>query len=426
MTPLLVISFLLAMVINVPIGIALAFAATLALVVFPGGIPLIILSQTLYSSIDSVILLAVPFFMLAGNLMKTGGVTRRLVVFANALVGGMAGGLGMVAVVACIFFAGMTGSGPAEAAALGILLIPSMVESNYTKGYAASLLASAGSLGIIIPPSIPMVIYSSLTDVSVGNLFLAGFLPGILIGLILMTFNYMVSSRRGYKGTGKHSLKEIGRALRGAILPLFMPLIIVGGIYGGIFTPTESAVVAVLYAFFLGTVVYKEIGLKDLPEILINTAVTSAVAIIIIAMASTFGMVATLESLPERVGNFIIAMAPSKFLFLLFINVFLFILGCFMSETAAMIILMPVFLPAINALHIDPIHFGIVMMLNIAIGMATPPFGVNLFVTCSIAKISIEEYAKEIWPFIAAMVISLLLITYIPEISLFLPKLLSR
>ena len=420
MTTLLVASFLLAMVINVPIGIALAFAATLALVVFPGGIPLIILSQTLYSSIDSIILIAVPFFMLAGNLMKTGGITRRLVTFANVLVGGMAGGLGMVAVVACIFFAGMTGSGPAEAAALGILLIPSMVESGYKKGFAASLLASAGSLGIIIPPSIPMVIYSSLTDVSVGNLFLAGFLPGILIGLILMTFNYVMSSRRGYKGTGRHSLREIGRAFRGAILPLFMPLIIVGGIYGGIFTPTESAVVAVLYAFFLGTLVYKEIRLKDLPEILVNTAVTSAVAIIIIAMASTFGMVATLESLPERVGNFIIAMALSAFLFLLFI------LGCFMSETAAMIILMPVFLPALKALNIDPIHFGIVMMLNIAIGMATPPFGVNLFVTCSIAKITIEEYAKEVWPFIAAMVISLLLLTYIPQISLFLPKLLVR
>src|SRR5512137_2651801 len=197
------------MVINVPIGIALAFAATLSMVVFPSGIPLIILPQTLYGSIDSIILIAVPFFMLAGNLMKTGGVTRRLVTFANALVGGMAGGLGMVAVVACIFFAGMTGSGPAEAAALGILLIPSMVESGYKRGYAAALLASAGSLGIIIPPSIPMVIYSSLTEVSVGNLFLAGFLPGILIGLILMIFNYVMSSRRGYKGTENHSFKEI-------------------------------------------------------------------------------------------------------------------------------------------------------------------------------------------------------------------------
>lgn len=426
MTTLLVLSFLLSMLINVPIAIALGFAATLSLLIFPGGIPLIILPQTLYSSIDSVILLAIPFFMLAGNLMKMGGVTRRLVRFANALVGEMAGGLGMVAVVACIFFAGMTGSGPAEAAALGVLLIPAMVESGYSKGFAASLLASAGSLGIIIPPSIPMVIYSSLTDVSVGTLFLAGFLPGILTGVMLMIINYILSSRRGYKGTEKQSLREKWKAFQGAILPLFTPLIIVGGIYGGVFTPTESAVIAVLYALFLGTVLYKEIHLKDIPEILVSSACTSAVAIIVISMASTFGLIATLENLPERIGNFITSIAPNAFVFLLLINTFFFILGCFMSETAAMIIMIPILLPALTMLKINLVHFGILMMLNIAIGMATPPFGVNLFVTCSIAKISIEEYAKEVWPFIIALVISLILITYIPEITLFLPKILQR
>ncbi|MCJ7596516.1 MAG: TRAP transporter large permease subunit, partial [Desulfobacterales bacterium] len=247
MTLLLMLSFLGAMFMNVPVAIALGFAATLALVIFPGGMPLIILPQTLYSSMDKVLLTAVPFFMLAGNLMKVGGVTRRLVTFANALVGGMPGGLGMVAIMASIFFAGMTGSGPAEAAALGILLIPAMAESGYKKGYAASLLASAGSLGIIIPPSIPMIIYSDLTDVSVGALFLAGLLPGLLIGGMLMVFNYFISSRRGYTGSQEgHSLEGIWQGFRGAILPLFTPLIIVGGIYGGIFTPTESAVVAVL------------------------------------------------------------------------------------------------------------------------------------------------------------------------------------
>ncbi|MDI7259361.1 MAG: TRAP transporter large permease [Thermodesulfobacteriota bacterium] len=426
MTLLLVSSFLISMVINVPIAIALGFAATLAMLTFPTGIPLIILPQTLYSSIDSIILLSVPFFMLAGNLMKTGGVTRRLVRFANALVGGMPGGLGMVAVVACIFFAGMTGSGPAEAAALGILLIPAMAELGYSKGFGAALLASAGSLGIIIPPSIPMVIYSSLTDVSVGTLFLAGFLPGILTGMMLMIINYIISSSRGYRGTKRESVKNALEAFRGAILPLLMPLIIVGGIYGGIFTPTESAVVAVLYAFFLGTFVYKEIGLKDLPGILVDTACTSAVAILIISMASTFGLIATLESLPERIGNFITTIAPNALFFLIFVNIFFFILGCFMSETAAMIIMMPILLPTLTALKINLTHFGILMMLNIAIGMATPPFGVNLFVTCSIAKISIEQYAKEVWPFIIALIISLFLVTYIPEITLFLPKILQR
>jgi C4-dicarboxylate transporter DctM subunit len=426
LTTLLVTSFLVSMLINVPIGIALAFAATLTLLVYSRGMPLVILPQTLFSSIDSIILIAVPFFMLAGNLMKTGGVTRRLVTFASALVGGMTGGLGMVAIVACVFFAGMTGSGPAEAAALGVLLIPSMMESGYKRGYAAALLASAGSLGIIIPPSIPMVIYSSLTDTSVGNLFLAGFLPGIVIGIILMMFNYFISKTRCYRGTEGRSFREFNRAFRGALLPLFMPLIIVGGIYGGIFTPTESAVVAVLYALFLGMAVYKEIKVRDLPHIFVDSGVTSAVAIIIIATASTFGLVATLESLPERIGNFIISIAPSAFLFLLFVNIFLFALGCFMSETAAMVILIPIFLPALKALHIDLIHFGIIMMLNISIGMVTPPFGVNLFVTCSIAKISIEEFAKSAWPFIIAMLISLALITYIPQITLFLPTILGR
>jgi C4-dicarboxylate transporter DctM subunit len=390
------------------------------------GVPLIILPQTLYSSIDSVILLAVPFFILAGNLMKVGGITRRLVRFANALVGGMTGGLGMVAIVACIFFAGMTGSGAAEAAALGILLIPAMIESGYTKGYAASLIASAGSLGIVIPPSIPMVIYSSLTEASVGALFLGGFLPGILTGVSLMIINYVLSRRRGYRGTERESLKERWKSIRVGILPLFMPLIIVGGIYGGIFTPTESAVVAVLYALFLGAVIYREIHLKDFPEILVSTACTSAVAIIILSMASAFGLIATLESIPERIGNLITSIAPSAFLFLLLINIFFFILGCFMSETAAMIIMMPILLPVLTALKIDLVHFGVLMMLNLAIGMVTPPYGINLFITCSIAKISIEEFAREVWPFLIALVVSLLVITYVPDITLFLPRILQR
>jgi C4-dicarboxylate transporter DctM subunit len=426
LTLLLGLSFLGAMFVNVPIAMALGFAATLAMLIFPGGMPLIILPQSLYSSVDKVLLTAVPFFILAGNLMKAGGVTRRLVTFANSLVGSMHGGLGMVAIMTCIFFAGMTGSGPAEAAALGILMIPAMAESGYKKGFAASLLASAGSLGIIIPPSIPMIIYSDLTDVSVGALFLAGLLPGLLIGGILMVFNYVISLRRGYKGSERRSLGEIWKGFRGAILPLFTPLIIVGGIYGGIFTPTESAVVAVIYALILGGVIYREIHLKDLPEILISTACTSSVALLILAMASTFGLVSTLEDLPGRIGNFIISMAPNGFVFLVFVIIFLFVVGCFMSEVAAMIIMIPIFLPALTAFHIHPVHFGVLMMLNIAIGMMTPPYGVNIFVTCSIARISIEEYAREVWPFLLALIISLLLITYFPGISLFLPNLLMR
>jgi len=421
-TPLLVISFLLAMVINVPIGIALAFAATLALVVFPGGIPLIILSQTLYSSIDSVILLAVPFFMLAGNLMKTGGVTRRLVVFANALVGGMAGGLGMVAVVACIFFAGMTGSGPAEAAALGILLIPSMVESNYTRGYAASLLASAGSLGIIIPPSIPMVIYSSLTDVSVGNLFLAGFLPGILIGLILMTFNYMVSSRRGYKGTGKHSLKEIGRALRGAILPLFMPLIIVGGIYGGIFTPTESAAVAVAYAMFVTRFVYRELSFADIWSISLDSATITARVLIMVSAATLFSWLLTVQGVTSAIVEPVIAMNPPPWAVLGFANLTMLVAGMFVDVFSNILILSPLLLRLMEPAGISELHFGIVATVNSDMGNITPPFGLNLFVASGAFKKSYVEVVRAIVPWLAIAIVSLMIITYVPEISLWLPK----
>jgi C4-dicarboxylate transporter, DctM subunit len=422
----LLAGFLGSLVINVPIAIALGFGAVLAMLISPTGMPLTILGQSLYSSIDSVLLTAVPFFILAGNLMKAGGVTGRLVAFANNIVGGLKGGLGMVAVVSCIFFAGMTGSGVAEAAALGILLIPAMAEAGYNKGYACCVLASAGSLGIIIPPSIPMVIYSSLTGASVGGLFLAGFLPGILIGFTLMVVNYVISSRRGYKGSGRPSFIGIIKSFGNSILPLFMPLIIVGGIYGGIFTPTESAVVAVLYALFLGAVVYRQIRLKDLPEILINTAVMSSVALIILSMASTFGLVSTLEDLPSKLGNLIISTSANKYVFLLLVNIFLLITGCFISETAVMVIMMPIFLPAITALKIDPIHFGIVFMLNHAIGMVTPPYGVNIFVTCSIAEINVAQYAKHLLPFIIALLVSLGLITYIPEISLFLPKLLMH
>jgi C4-dicarboxylate transporter DctM subunit len=420
----LLAGFLFALVTNVPIAIALGFAAILAMFVSPAGIPLTILAQSLYTSLDSVLLTAVPFFILAGNLMRAGGVTTRLVRFANNLVGGVKGGLGMVTVVSCIFFAGMTGSGVAEAAALGILLIPAMAEAGYDKGYAACLQASAGSLGIIIPPSISMIIYSSLTDVSVGGLFLAGVVPGLLIGSTLMIANYIISSRRGYKGAERPRLLEVLKSFRDSILPLFMPLIIVGGIYGGIFTPTESAVVAVLYALFLGTVIYKKIGLKDLPDILVNSAVMSSVALIILSMASTFGLVSTLESLPERFGNIIISTSGSKIVFLLLVNVFLLVTGCFISETAVMIIMMPIFLPALTGLKIDPIHFGVLFMLNHAIGMITPPYGVNIFVTCSIAEINVQQYTRQLLPFLIALLVSLGLVTYISEITLFLPKLL--
>ncbi len=421
----LIVSFFAAMLVNVPIALALGFSSVIAIFFF-SSVPPVIIAQSVYSGIDSFTLMAVPFFIIAGNLMKTGGVSRRLINFAKVLVGSIPGGLGHMAILTCMIFAAISGSGPATVAAIGLIMIPYMAEAGYDKGYAAALNAASGGIGVIIPPSIPMVIYAVMSGVSIAGIFAAGFMPGILIGLLLMTANYCISKRKGYRGEAVElSAATLWKAFKEAFLSLLMPVIILGGIYSGIFTPTEAAGVAVVYGFVIGMFVYREIKWRELKGIFIDSAVMSAVCVIILAMASPFGWVITLENIPVKMAEWMSSYLTTPFIFLLFINILLLVLGCFMSSMAALVILTPILLPIVKSLGIDLIHFGIIMVINLEIGMMTPPFGVNLFVACGIAKIGIEKISRHILIFAAATLLGLFLITYIPWISLLVPKILG-
>jgi C4-dicarboxylate transporter DctM subunit len=421
----MLVIFLGAMALSVPIALALAFAAMLAIMT-TSETPAAMVIQSVYSSIDNFTLMGIPFFMLAGNLMKTGGVSRRLINFAKILVGSFPGGLGHVAILTCMIFAAISGSGPATVAAVGLIMIPYMVEAGYDVKYASALNAAAGGIGVIIPPSIPMILYAVMANVSIASIFAAGFIPGIIIGLLLMLTNYIVSRRRGYRGEGGQlDFLTFVRAFHEAFLSLMMPVIILGGIYSGIFTPTEAAGVAVVYGFIIGTFVYREIHWKDLSTILLESAVMSAICIVILGMAAPFGWVLTIENFPTRMAALMSDLFQTQTMFLLAINVFFLFWGCFMSSTAALIILTPMILPIVQSLDINLIHFGIVMVINLELGMLTPPFGVNLFVACGISKIGIEQIAKPMVGFIVATLTGLFLVTYVPWLTLAVPWLMG-
>ncbi|MDX9861762.1 MAG: TRAP transporter large permease subunit [Rhodospirillales bacterium] len=422
---IMLVIFLVAMLLSIPIALALGFAAMVT-IVFISDIPPSVVIQSIYSSTDNFTLMGIPFFMLAGNLMKTGGVSRRLVNFAKILVGSFPGGLGHVAIVTCMIFAAISGSGPATVAAVGLIMIPYMVEAGYDIRYASALNAAAGGIGVIIPPSIPMVLFAVIAEVSIAEIFAAGFLPGALIGLLLMAVNYAVSKRRGYRGEKVElSVRAFWRSFVDAFLSLMMPVIILGGIYSGIFTPTEAAGVAVVYGFVLGIFIYREIHWRELTTILLDSAVMSAICIIILAMVAPFGWVLTMENFAIKIAEMMSGLFNSQFTFLLAINCFLLFWGCFVSSTAALIILTPILLPIVDALGINIIHFGIIMVLNLELGMLTPPFGINLFIACGISKINIEEIVKPLMLFVAATLTGLFLITYVPWISLAVPRLMG-
>lgn len=417
--------FLVAMLLSVPIALALGFSAMLV-ITFASSVPPVIVIQNIYTSTDNFTLMGIPFFMLAGNLMKTGGVSRRLVNFAKTIVGSFPGGLGHVAVLTCTIFAAISGSGPATVAAVGLIMIPNMIEAGYDARYASALNAASGGIGVIIPPSIPMVVYAVLANVSIAGIFSAGFVPGFLMAFLLMVANYFVSRKRGYRGEAVPlTLPTIWRAFREAFLSLMMPVIILGGIYSGVFTPTEAAGVAVIYGFLVGALVYREIRWKDLSEILLDSAVMSAICIVILGMAAPFGWILTFENFPMKVAQMMSGFFQSSFSFLLVINIFFLFWGCVMSSMAALIILTPILLPIVATLGIDPIHFGIIMIMNLELGMLTPPFGVNLFIACSISKIGIEDIAKPMVVFIVAALIGLFMVTYIPWLAVGVPRLLG-
>jgi C4-dicarboxylate transporter DctM subunit len=408
--------------INVPIAIAIALSSIVAIVI-KGNIPLLVIVQKMFTATDSFPLMAVPFFILAGSLMEFGGISKRLVDFANSIVGRFSGGLALVAIIASMFFGAISGAAAATTAAIGSILIPAMVRRGYDRNYSTAVQATAGTLGVMIPPSIPMVIYGVLTGVSIGALFVGGIIPGILVGCSLMLVAFKIAKKRGYKGDEKPSLKKVFETFKEAILALLMPIIILGGIYGGVFTPTEAAVIAVVYGFLIGFFVYRELKLKDLKDILTNTVVSTAMIMFIIATASIFGWILASEQIPQVIASAILSISKNPIVIMALINILLLFLGTFMETIAAIIIVVPVLMPIISQIGIDPLHFGLIVVVNLAIGMVTPPLGVCLFVGCSIAGITLEDITKAVWPFLIAMIIDILIITYIPAVSTFLPKL---
>ncbi|SFQ66049.1 C4-dicarboxylate transporter, DctM subunit [Psychrobacillus psychrotolerans] len=413
----LLILFLL---LSVPVGFALLLSSLGTILLTDISLPFSLLTQVMITANDSFPLMAIPFFILAGVLMGRGGVSERLLNIANSFVGHYRGGFAIAAVLTAMFFSAISGSGPATVAAIGTIMIPEMVKRGYNKLFATALIAAAGTIGIVIPPSIPLVIYGVSSGTSIGNLFKAGIIPGILMGFALMLWAYLHARKENYKPDPKATWKERFEAInkgKGAIL---MPVVILGGIYGGIFTPTEAAVVAVVYGLVLSFLVYRELNWKQTIAIFYDSAISTGSIMLIVAAAAVFGRILALEQIPNTVAASIMQITDNPIVFLLLVNLLLLVVGTFMETIAAVIILTPILLPLSAQMGVDPIHFGIIMIVNLSLGFITPPLGLNLFVASSISNIKIEPLSKAIMPGFLALILSLLIITYISWISLVL------
>ncbi len=421
MTVILFVSLLVCFVLGMPIAFSLG-VASVATLQYGSTLPLTLAAQRLFTGTDSFPLMAIPFFMLAGELMESGGISRRLFDFAHAIVGFVHGGLAMVAVVAAMFFAGISGAAAADTAAVGAVSIPAMIRKGYKKGFAAAVQAAGGSIGVIIPPSIPMIIFGVVGGVSIGKMFMGGFIPGLLIGGGLMAASYFLAKKAGYEKDAFMGFREILRTFWGALWALLMPVIILGGILGGIFTPTEAAVVAALYGLVIGFLVYRELRLRDLPRIFARAAISTSTVMLLIATASIFGWILTAERVPQNVAAYLVTLSSSRYVLYGLILICLLIVGTFMETSASLIILTPVFLPVVEKLGIDPVHFGVVMVTALAIGMLTPPLGICLFISCNIAHIQLSEIIRYITPFLLIMIAMLVLITYVPDLVMVIPN----
>ncbi len=420
----MLITMLLCFLLTVSVAVSIGLAAILGIQI--GNVNMLVAVKEMFNSLNKFPLAAIPFFILAGNLMETGGISRRLVEFAKSIVGGVQGGLPMTCVLTCMIFAAVSGSSVATTFAIGAILIPALVKHGYPTNYAAALQATSAELGVIIPPSIPMILYGVAAEVSIGELFIAGFGPGIFIGISLMLFVHLYCR---YKGWGKNDGEgrlSFGRATIEAAWALLMPVIILGGIYGGVFTPTEASAVAVFYALIVGMVMYGEIKFRDILPILKKSVVSSAVIMFIIANAGLFAFLLTRAGVPDAIGRWLEAVLQSPAMFLLGVNAALFIIGMFIETGAAIIVLAPILAPVAMHFGIDPVHFGLVMVVNLALGMITPPFGVNLFAACTVAKLSLDQVISRLWPFVAVVLCCLMVITYVPVLSLGLRDLVYR
>ena len=409
--------FFILLMLSVPIGYAIGIATLITLISF-SNIPITMIAQNAVAGVDSFPLLAIPFFMLAGNLMSSGGIAKRLVDFFESIIGHITGGLGMVTVVVCMFFAAISGSAVATVSAVGAFMIPEMVKHGYSKSFSAALTAAAGTIGVIIPPSVPFVIYGVVSGSSITELFTAGFLPGILMGVALIIICYIVSKKNGYKGTDKKiSLKDILISFKKAFWAILSPVVILGGIYSGKFTPTEAAVISVVYSFVVGVFIYKELDFKGAYTAFKDAIVVNGATTFMVGLSTAFAALLTMEQIPAKIASFILSISNNSFIVLLLINIFLLLVGMFIDNIPATIILTPILLPIAISFGMSPITFGIMLTMNLAIGFCTPPYGIDLFVASAISKVGIDEISKQILKMIVSLIIVLLLVTYIKPVT---------
>lgn len=417
---IMMLFFALSLIIGIPIAVSIGVATYAGLLY--NDVPLSFVAQLAFSGLDNYTYLAIPMFILAGFLMEVGGLSKRIVNFAASIVGNISGGLAIITVVACVFFAAISGSSPATVAAIGSMMIPSMIKKGYDKDFSGAVTASAGSLGILVPPSIPMIIYAVTAEVSVGEMFLAGIFPGLIMGLGLIICVFIISKKRGFKNSDNPFVfKNVLKSLWEAKWSLFTPVLILGGIYSGIFTATEASVVTVIYALFVGFFINKELKLKKMPGILKNAAITTGTVIIILGFATAFARFLTLNQVPQMLGNAILSFTENKMTILLLFVLLIFITGMFLETSAQILIYTPLFLPMLMELGVSPIHFGIILIVGTELGLITPPVGVNLFVAQGITGSSMGKISKNVVPFILSMLIIQLLLTFVPQLVTFLP-----
>lgn len=410
-------SFVVLLMLTVPIGYAIGISSLIAIYYF-SDIPLMIIAQKCITGVDSFPLLAIPFFMLAGNLMSSGGIAKRLVNFFDALIGHVTGGLGMVTIVVCMFFAAISGSAVATVSAVGAFMIPQMVAHGYNKAFCAALTAAAGTIGVIIPPSIPFVIYGVVSGTSITDMFTAGFLPGILMGAALMIVCYLVSKKNGYRGKEHASSpKEICAAFREAVWAILSPVIILGGIYSGFFTPTEAAVVSVVYSFVVGVFVYRELDVKGAYQSFRDAIVVNGATTFMVGFSTVFAAFLTMAQIPRMIADAILGFTSNGILILLIINLLLIIVGMFIDNIPATIILTPILLPICQGVGMHPVTFGIMLTMNLAIGFCSPPYGINLFVATAISDVPLEAIVKQIAKPLMALILVLLAVTYVPFLT---------
>jgi C4-dicarboxylate transporter DctM subunit len=418
MSTSILVTMVVLFALSVPIAVSIGLASVVGIAGFT-NLPLLLVAQQLFVSLDRYPLAAIPFFILAGNLMEVGGISTRLVDVAKSIVGGIQGGLACTCVLTCMIFAAVSGSSVATTFAIGAILIPAMVRHGYPAPFAAALQATSAELGVIIPPSIPMILYAVSAEVSIGELFIAGIGPGILIAAALTLFVYVWCRIKGLGRNDREGQLSFTAALKRSALALLMPVVIIGGIYGGVFTPTEASVVAVFYALVVGMVFYREIRFADLAPILRKSVISSAIIMFIIANAGLFSFLINRADVPVAVGEWLVQTIETGAGFLLAVNTFLFVLGMFVETSAAIIVLAPILAPVASHFGIDPIHFGLFMVVNLAMGMITPPFGVNLFAACQVAQIPLDRIVPPLVPFVLVILTCLMIVTYVPEVSLF-------